>query len=74
MNADVMNIGEPDIENETAVREEYGDEVMYSGWNPQIAAAIELSFAAISNDKTLPAGLANADVDSFLKSMYEYLR
>lgn len=74
MNTVMMNMSSYSIENETTIVEEYGDEVMYAGWNPQVAVASEQPPALIDKHVTLPAGLANVDVDIFLQKMYEYQR
>jgi hypothetical protein len=58
--------------NETTLLEEYGDEVMFSGWNPQVAAAVEQSLAVIDKHVILLGGLASVDVDSFLQNIYEH--
>lgn len=74
MNTVLMNMSNPSIENETTTMEEYGAEVMFSGWNPQVAVAVEQSRAVFDKHATLLAGLANADIDAFLQKMYEYQR
>ncbi|MBI5890850.1 MAG: hypothetical protein HZB47_09255 [Nitrosomonadales bacterium] len=60
------------IETETQEVEEYGDEVMYAGWNPQLALAGDGPVAQINKHADLPADLVNVDIDAFLKRMYEY--
>lgn len=62
-----------EIEREAPVNEEYGDEVLCAGWNPQLTLAAENSVSQIDRHDNLPANLANTDIDSFLKKMYEYL-
>jgi hypothetical protein len=61
-----------EIEREAPVNEGYGEEVLYAGWNPQLALAAESSVAKIDKHVNLPADLAYMDVDTFLKKMYEY--
>jgi hypothetical protein len=61
-----------EIEREAPVNEEYGEEVMCAGWNPQLALAAESPVAQVNKHVNLPADLAYADVDTFLKTMYEY--
>jgi hypothetical protein len=59
------------IECEAPVNEEYGDEVLCAGWNPQLTQAAESPVARVNRHNDLPADLANVDIDSFLKKMYE---
>ena len=66
-----MNKNECDIEHVTLVTEEYGDEVLCAGWNPQLLLASESPVTQLNRHVALPADLANVDVDSFLKKMYE---
>lgn len=58
------------IEHEALVVEEYDDEVLCAGWNPQLALAGDSPVARDRHVK-LPADLADVDVDTFLKKMYE---
>jgi hypothetical protein len=48
---------------------EYGEEVLCSGWNPALALAVPEHVG-----KAMPATLATADVDAFLRKMYVYQR
>ena len=74
MNTVLINMSSLSIENETTAEEEYGAEVMFSGWNPQIATAVEQPSTVFDKHVNFLAGLANADVDTFLQKMYEYQR
>ena len=65
-------INKCDTEHEAPVIEEYGDEVMCAGWNPQLALAGEGPVAQLNRHGNLPADLAMMDIDAFLKRMYEY--
>ena len=60
-----------DIEHAALVVEEYGDEVMCAGWNPQLTLLGESPVAQINKHINLLADLAGIDVDAFLKKMYE---
>ena len=60
------------IEQEAPEVEEYGDEVLCAGWNPQLALASESPVARGDRHINLPADLMDVDVDAFLKKMYEY--
>ena len=59
------------IEHE-AFEDEYGDEVLYAEWNPQLDLAGASLDAENDWDSTLPADLVDVDADSFLRKMYEY--
>ena len=72
MNTIVMNMDEGNIEREAPVNEEYGEEVMCAGWNPQLTLVAETSAARINKHVSLPEDLAYVDIDAFLKRMYEY--
>lgn len=68
----VMDANGCDIEHEALVVEEYGDEVMCAGWNPQLTLVAESPVAQVNRHVNLHADLANIDVDAFLKKMYEF--
>jgi hypothetical protein len=70
MNAVVMNMRGHTAGSGAGVPEEYGDEVMLSGWNPQVAA-VEQSLVEMDRYVARLAGMANVDIDSFLQKMYE---
>jgi hypothetical protein len=72
MDTIVMNVNGCDIEVEAPVIDEYGEEVMCAGWNPQLALAGDGPVAQLNRHIELPADLGNMDVDAFLKKMYEY--
>jgi len=64
----VMNMSGYEIEREAVAVEQYGDEVMCAGWNPQLALVGEHAHA---NERgAMPESLANADVEVFLNRMY----
>lgn len=60
------------IERETLMDQEYGEEVLCSGWNPQLTLALEGTVAQTDRHINLPADLVDMDVDAFLKKMCEY--
>ena len=70
----VMNMSGYEIEREIVVIEEYDDEVMNAGWNPQLVLASERPSTAGDRHMALPDEVANVDVETFLKKMYEYQR
>ena len=71
MDTIVMDMNGCDVEHETLVVEEYGDEVMCAGWNPQLTLAGEIPVAQANRHVNLQADLAGIDEDAFLKKMYE---
>ena len=60
------------IEQESPAVEAYGDEVLCAGWNPQLKLMCECPVAQLNRHVNLPADIANMDIDTFLKKMYEY--
>jgi hypothetical protein len=66
----VMDMNGSDIEHAAPVIEEYGDEVMCAGWNPQLTLVGESPVAQTNKHVNLTADLASVDVDAFLKKMY----
>ncbi|MBI4807582.1 MAG: hypothetical protein HY799_01335 [Nitrosomonadales bacterium] len=68
----VMNMSGYEIERDKVAVEQYGDEVMCAGWNPQLALAGE--HARVTERGAMPGDLASADVDAFLSRMYAYQR
>ncbi len=72
MDTIVMSFNGCDIEVEAPVMEEYGEEVMCAGWNPQLTLAGESPVTQLNKHVDLPADLGNIDIDVFLKKMYEY--
>ena len=70
MDAIAMNMNGCNIGHEAPTIEEYGEEIMCAGWNPQLALAGESPVAQINKHVNLLADLANVDVDAFLKKIY----
>ncbi|MDD2700093.1 MAG: hypothetical protein PHH36_02535 [Sideroxydans sp.] len=64
----VMNMSSYEIERAEEVVETYGDEVMYAGWNPQLAQT-EVAHIAPAH-AAFPPSLADVDVEGFLRKMY----
>ena len=67
----VMEMDGSDIEHAAPAIEEYGDEVMCAGWNPQLTLAGDAPVAQMNKHVNLTTDLASVDVDVFLKKMYE---
>ena len=72
MDSVVMDMNGCNIEHEALVIEEYGEEVMFAGWNPQLTLLGESPVAQINRHVSLLTDLANMDIDAFLKKIYEY--
>ena len=71
MNTLVIDMNECNAEQEVPAVEEYGDEVMCAGWNPQLALVGDSPDAQLNKHVNLLADIAGMDVDVFLKKMYE---
>lgn len=71
----VMNMSSYEIERDEAMRVEYGDEVLCSGWNPAVALACQQhALPATGRQMTMPPSLATADAEAFLQKMYALQR
>ena len=67
----VMNMSSYEIERDDAMEAEYGEEVLYSGWNPAVALACQQhSLQEIGRPMTMPSSLATMDAEVFLQEMY----
>ena len=70
----VMNMSSYEIEDDST-EAEYGEEVMYAGWNPAVTLVCQQQMVAQSNrHASMPAELATVDVESFLQKMYAFQR
>jgi hypothetical protein len=69
-----MNMSGYEIEREIVAVEEYGDEVMCAGWNPQLELASDLPVMAVDKHAAFSRELANMDIDAFLQKMYKFQR
>jgi len=67
-----MNMSGYEIEREDDATEEYGDEVMCAEWNPQLALIHAELGVPDATHTAFTRELADLDVDTFLKKMYEY--
>jgi hypothetical protein len=72
--AAIMEKSAYEIERVAIASEEYGDEVLCAGWNPQLVLASEQPVATGQKHNKFPADLANADVEAFLQRMYQCQR
>jgi hypothetical protein len=69
-----MNMSNYEIEYE-AIQDEYGDEILCSGWNPEVDSVCQqLQLVPTSEHSAMPAGLATEAVELFLRKMYSYQR
>ncbi|OFZ66994.1 MAG: hypothetical protein A2V79_07430 [Betaproteobacteria bacterium RBG_16_56_24] len=54
---------------------EYGEEIMNTGWNPDIALVKEqLQYVPTSEQMIIPDDLATVAAEVFLRKMYSYQR
>ncbi len=65
----VMNMSNYEIERDL-MENEYGEEVMYAGWNPVVALACQQQLAPGNKQTAMPTDLAMVDAELFLKKMY----
>ena len=64
----VMNMSSYEIEREA---EEYGEEVLSSGWNPVVAmTCLQHLPAGTERPMAMPPSLAAVDTEAFLRKMY----
>ena len=69
-----MDMSSFEIEYE-ASEAEYDDEVLNSGWNPEIdTVSLQLQLVPVEEHLAMPEGLATEAVESFLRKMYYYQR
>lgn len=70
----MMNMSDYEIERGMAM-EDYGEEVMNSGWNPELALAHHEEHLPAPHEQhaPMPADLAAMDVEQFVRRMYVYL-
>lgn len=75
MNANtVVAINECNIEQEVPIIEQYGEEILCAGWNPQLSLMAECAVAELNKHVNLLSDLGGMDADAFLKKLYEYQR
>ena len=72
MDTIAMSMNGCSIGHEVPVVEEYGDEVLCAGWNPQLTLAGEGPVAPLNRHVSLLSDFASTDADTFLKNMYAY--
>jgi hypothetical protein len=66
----VMDMGNYEIERDT-LETEYGEEVMYAGWNPAVAlTCLQRPIGHANEQATMPIDIAAADVGLFLRRIY----
>jgi len=67
-----MDMGNYEIECE-AIEEEYGEEILSAGWNPDVESMnLQLQLVSNSDQSALPEGLATEAAELFLRKMYSY--
>jgi hypothetical protein len=70
----IMDMSNYEIEYES-IDGNYGDEILNSGWNPEVDLVREqLQLVPSSEQLAMPEGLATEVVELFLRKMYSYQR
>lgn len=69
-----MNMSGYEIERKVAAVEEYGEEVMCAGWNPELELVGDRPVPEVDRHAVFARELADADIDVFLRKMYKYQR
>lgn len=70
----VMNMSDYEIER-GALEVEYEEEIMNSGWNPDVELVQEqLQLVPTDERMTIPDDLATTSAELFLRKMYSYQR
>ena len=70
----VMNMSDHEIER-GALEVEYEEEIMNSGWNPDVELVQEqLQLVPTDERMTIPDDLATISAELFLRKMYSYQR
>lgn len=70
----VMSMNSYEIEHDS-MGEEYGEEVLYAGWNPAVALVCQQhQVAPFDRQLTIPPDLATMGTESFLQKMYSFQR
>ena len=69
-----MNMSNYEIEQET-VKVEYGDEILFAGWNPEIDTSCQqLQRTSTTDTQNIPASVTAEVVEQLLRKMYLYQR
>jgi hypothetical protein len=70
----IMDMSNCEIEYET-IESEYDDEVLCSGWNPEVdSVRQQLQLVHTDDQLTMPESVATEVVELFLRKMYSYQR
>jgi hypothetical protein len=68
------NMSGRNIEHEAIMIEQYGEEILFAGWNPQLTLASESAVAQLNKHVSLLSDFGGMDADAFLKKLYEIQR
>jgi hypothetical protein len=72
--ATTMKMSGYEIEREVVAVDEYGEEVLCAGWNPQLELVRDDPKGVAGVHAVFAHELANVDIDSFLQKMYKFQR
>lgn len=68
----VMNMSDHEIEHDESA-DEYGDEIMNTGWNPDVDSVHkQLQIVPGSEPTRMPDDLASVSAEIFLEKMHSY--
>lgn len=65
----VMDMSSYQLESVEAATERYNDEVLYAGWNPQLALSPLCESCGVAERSPFPPALHEVDIDAFLRLM-----
>jgi hypothetical protein len=69
-----MNMSSHEIEHNTT-DVEYGDDILYSGWNPEVdKLSLQLQLAPVGERRDRPTSSSTKAAELFLKKMYPFPR
>ena len=66
----LMNMNGHNVED-TSLESEYGEEVMFAGWNPDITLLLSQHHPRVLAEESFPVDLATEDAGMFLQKMYD---
>ncbi len=71
MNTAAMNTGGCEGERDASMLEQYSEEVLFAGWNPEISLLHENAVRQAAQSINLITELANLDIHAFLNRLYD---
>lgn len=65
-----MNISMNGQYEDNSLESEYGEEVMFAGWNPDVSLLMCQQSRVLAEEQSMPVDLAMEDAGLFLQKMY----